>query len=113
MDTTTYTPKEPNVFGIHDFVSEEEPDHGYQASHTGMLFYPKVTFDQGDPPMVLSFVNGTMCVNPLGDFVCAANFDHAAAEVLDNYRLPNPDEPSVAYFNPATKRYHLEETPFP
>lgn len=106
----TYTPIQPNVFGIHDIISEEDPGSGYQVSHTGMLFYPRVL---GDPPQVLSFVNGTMCVNPLGDFVCAANFDHAAAEVLDNYRLPNHDEPSVAYFNPTTRRYQLEEVAWP
>lgn len=96
-----------NTFGIHSF--EEEPGgFQYTASETGMILVCK-----DKPPMVLSFVNGSMCVNPLGQRIDASNFDEFVYDVIEQgYHFvrqgpgtPKQGKPIIAYYDPDTQSY--------
>lgn len=99
------------TFGVHVFANEADRSEVTEASRTGIVFYSDVS---GAVPQVLSFVNGSMCINPVDQFVCSVNFDEYALDVFDNGQYRNSKgadkgEPGLAYFNPATKRYQFEE----
>jgi hypothetical protein len=80
----------------------------YLCSRTGVIFHP---LEAGQPLQVVSFVNGTMCVNPIGDFICAINFDSCIGDILDGkYRAAQANEPNIAYLNTKTGQY--QELPY-
>jgi hypothetical protein len=111
-----------STFGVHRFYQEDDPKSNNECSHTGIIFYPKKKlrtkhleqWGKDAPPMVLSFVNGTMCVNPLGEPVYSCNFDAHAMDVLDSgYRMPKQNEPAVAYFDFVKLVYTSKPVPWP
>lgn len=94
-------------FGL---VAFHQPDDEMvsHASRTGMIVYPRNMHSKNHgKPQVVSFVNGCMCINPLGEFVCSVNFDNYIGDIAESpsYRLPSPNEPYLAYFDPATISY--------
>lgn len=111
-ETTELT--EP-VFGIYEGTIDPGDFTLSTASRTGLILYPiegHPLFNEGfrPRPFVVSFVNGCMCHNPLGEFVCSVNFDETMGDLLDKgaFRLPQEGEPFVAHFNTKTLVY---ETP--
>lgn len=101
----SYSHASQETFGIHVYTLDV--DSTYETSHTGTIFTSNKTEHK---PMVLSFVNGTMCVNPLGSWVDATNFDGAALEIL----LAGEYRPTgLACFDKETGHYTTEEIPHP
>lgn len=105
----------PNPFGVYLSPESVDPDNNdpYEVSRTGLIVYP--TSKNPVPnckPQVISMVNGSMCINPLGEFICSVNFDLYMVDVLDDgFRLPLATEPCIAYFDPATNTYTAEIPP--
>lgn len=98
-------------FGIHSIPHE---DGQYEVSRTGVILYPKDNHLKHPlPPIVMSFVNGSMAINPLHGDVNCVNFDHYIMDVLSGgkYRFArfdarrNKGEPAIAYFDPAKGYY--------
>ena len=127
VHATQPTQTSPEVFGVYNHTNADDPSNVYTVSRTGFIMYPKASALKADPslkPQVISMVNGSMCVNPLGEFICSVNFDNYVGDVLgDRYRLAR--EPQVrgkgkkrqviegeciiAYFDPDTGTYRPDE----
>jgi hypothetical protein len=113
----TVHPTEPTkpVFGVYEAPFDGEI---YQVSRTGIVYYPPTRYNKPvDPtarPQVLSFVNGSMCVNPIGDFIFAGNFDGEAVLILTKHqyhigRGELYNELPIAYFDPVSNTYTTTE----
>lgn len=119
--------QQPNPTGCFEVQRPDEPGYTYTVSRTGIVLYPKDNHTkQALRPWVLSFVNGSMALNPVGEPIDAAEFDHYAVAWIDrnSYRLPRFDkrlgtrtghtptgqmEPGVAYWDPDLGYYTLNE----
>lgn len=115
---TTQPIKSANVFGVYDCPNEADGSDTYQVSRTGIIVYPTNNASKDAPaPQVISMVNGSMCINPLGEFICSVNFDDYLTEWVTNnkYRFARFDarkgkaEPGIAYFDPDSGTYVAEE----
>lgn len=105
----------------HDYRSDQ--DYGYVVSHTGLA----ITLPNAHKPestWVISFVNGSMCINPINEPVDATNFDEYLFEwLIRNCDKTGPGKGShpwvrptvigIAYWDDATRTYGLRITPYP
>jgi hypothetical protein len=121
-DINTRPLNEP-TFGIVEFVHPDDAHRAaeafkYTASRTGIILYP--ANQHSNPgytkPQVVSCINGSMVIVPLGEVVDACNFDNYLTEwVLNNDYRPakvkyGQPQDGIAYFDPETLTYTVQPT---